>query len=363
VGLCRGEIDMVSVELQNIVKKYRNVTAVDNVSFKVDHGEFFVLLGPSGCGKTTTLRIIAGLETPDSGRVLFDGRDVTNVPAKNRNIGMVFQSYAVWPHMKVYDNIALPLQIKKLSREEIEKRVKAAAQMVNIAHLLDRYPFQLSGGEKQRVAVARALAFEPNILLMDEPLSNLDALLRVQARAELVKLQKELKITTIYVTHDQTEAMVLADRVAVMNKGRIMQIGTPDEIYNRPVNRFVAHFIGTPPINFFTGTVEEGYINAGFLVIPFKNIPPGLVGKKVTIGIRPNDISTSPIEQGIPVKGNLVVAENLGSEFILHVAIGDVLLRALSKNKPAKEEITLYVDKTKLHIFSEEETRINILPA
>ena len=353
----------MTVELEKVTKQYGSVVAVDNVSFRVNRGELFVLLGPSGCGKTTTLRIVAGLETPDLGRVLFDGKDVTSVPARKRNVAMVFQSYAVWPHMKVYDNIALPLQIKKLPREEIDRRVKSAAEMLNIAHLLDRYPAQLSGGERQRVAVARALAFEPGVLLMDEPLSNLDALLRVQARAELVKLQRELKITTIYVTHDQTEAMVLADRVAVMNKGRVMQIGTPDEIYNRPTNRFVAHFIGTPPINFFAGTVEEGSINAGFLVIPFKNIPPGLVGKRVTIGIRPNDISTSPIEQGIPVKGNLVVAENLGSEFILHIDVGGFVLRALSKNKPAEEEVTLYVDKTKLHIFSEEETRINILPA
>jgi multiple sugar transport system ATP-binding protein len=319
---------MVTVELENVTKQYGSVIAVDNVSFRVNHGELFVLLGPSGCGKTTTLRIVVGLETPDRGRVLFDEKDVTNVPARKRNVAMVFQSYAVWPHMKVYDNIALPLQIKKLPREEIDRRIKSVAEMLNIAHLLDRYPTQLSGGERQRVAVARALAFEPGVLLMDEPLSNLDALLRVQARAELVKLQRELKITTIYVTHDQTEAMVLADRVAVMNKGRVMQISTPDEIYNKPANRFVAHFVGSPLMNFFEGKVEEDSINVGFAKIPYKSIPLELVGKRVTIGIRPSDILTTPTEQSIPVKGTLIIAENLGSEFILHVDIGGgVILR------------------------------------
>ncbi|MEM2410213.1 MAG: ABC transporter ATP-binding protein, partial [Thermofilaceae archaeon] len=225
---------MVRVNLEGVTKRFGNVLAVDNVTLTVESEEFFVLLGPSGCGKTTTLRIVAGLETPDAGRVLFDGVDVTQVPARKRGVAMVFQSYAVWPHMKVFENIAMPLRIRKLPESEIAERVKRVAEILQIDHLLDRYPFQLSGGERQRVAVARALAVEPKVLLMDEPLSNLDALLRVTARAELKRLQKKLRITTLYVTHDQVEAMVLADRIAVMNKGRLVQVGTPDEIYREP---------------------------------------------------------------------------------------------------------------------------------
>jgi len=351
---------VVRVDLENVTKRFGNVVAVDNVSFSVEHGELFVLLGPSGCGKTTTLRIIAGLETPDSGRVLFNNRDVTLIPARRRNVAMVFQSYAVWPHMKVFDNIALPLKIKKMPREEIEKRVKFAAEMLSINHLLERYPFQLSGGERQRVAVARALVVDPDVLLMDEPLSNLDALLRVQARAELKKLQRDLKITTIYVTHDQVEAMVLADRIAVMNKGKIMQVGTSDEIYNRPASKFVAHFIGTPPMNFFEGVVEESFINVGFAKFPFKNIPIELIGKRVVVGIRPSDISVTPIVNSIQVKGYTILVENLGSEYILHVDVGGIVLRAISKIKPTSSEILLYLDQGKLHVFSEDETRLNL---
>ena len=347
------------VDLENVTKRFGNVVAVDNVSFSVEHGELFVLLGPSGCGKTTTLRIIAGLETPDSGRVLFNGRDVTHIPARRRNVAMVFQSYAVWPHMKVFDNIALPLKIKKLPREEIERRVKFATEILNITHLLERYPFQLSGGERQRVAVARALVVEPEVLLMDEPLSNLDALLRVQARAELKKLQRDLKITTIYVTHDQVEAMVLADRIAVMNRGKIIQVGTPDEIYNKPASKFVAHFIGSPPMNFFEGIVEEDAINVGFAKIPFKNISIKLVGKRVVVGIRPSDISVIPIANSVQVKGTTILVENLGSEYILHIDVGGVILRAISKTKPTSSEVILYLDKSKLHVFSEDETRVD----
>ena len=351
---------MVRVDLEDMTKRFGNITAVDHVSFSVEHGELFVLLGPSGCGKTTTLRIIAGLETPDLGRVLFNGKDVTHVPARRRNVAMVFQSYAVWPHMKVFDNIALPLKVRKLPREEIEKRVKFVAEMLQITNLLDRYPFQLSGGERQRVAVARALAVEPEVLLMDEPLSNLDALLRVQARAELKKLQRALKITTIYVTHDQVEAMVLADRIAIMNKGKIMQVGTPDEIYNKPANRFVAHFIGSPPMNFFEGIVEEDGVNAGFAKIPFKNIPVELIGKRVVVGIRPSDISLSPIASSIQVRGHIILVENLGGEYILHVDVGGVILRAISKIRPVNNEVLLYLDQNGLHLFGEDEKRLNL---
>lgn len=352
---------MVLVELENIVKKFGAVVAVDNVSFSVNHGEFFVLLGPSGCGKTTTLRIIAGLEIPDSGRVLFDKRDVTNIPPRLRNVAMVFQSYAVWPHMKVYENIALPLKIKKLPREEIDRRVKQVAEMLNITHLLEKYPFQLSGGERQRVAVARALAAQPDVLLMDEPLSNIDALLRVQARAELKRLQRNLKITTIYVTHDQIEAMVLADRIAVMNKGRVMQIGTPDDVYKRPQNKFVAHFIGTPPMNFFEGFVIDEGVDVGFTKIPFRSVPIELLGRRVTIGVRPSDIEIKPVENGIPLKGTIILIENLGDEYISHIDVGGVILRVQSRTRFHEgEEITIYLSRDKLHIFDESEKRIEL---
>ncbi|HDI02472.1 MAG TPA: sugar ABC transporter ATP-binding protein, partial [Ignisphaera sp.] len=218
---------MVNVKLENIRKTFGSVVAVDRIDLEIRDGEFMVLLGPSGCGKTTTLRIIAGLEKPDRGRVLFGDRDVTYLPPKDRNVSMVFQSYAVWPHMKVYDNIAFPLKIRRYPREEIDRRVRWAAELLKISDLLDRYPHQLSGGQRQRVAVARAIVVEPQVLLMDEPLSNLDAPLRALMRAEIKRLQKQLKITTIYVTHDQAEALTMADRIAVMNSGRIEQIGTP----------------------------------------------------------------------------------------------------------------------------------------
>ncbi|RLG87762.1 MAG: sugar ABC transporter ATP-binding protein, partial [Thermoprotei archaeon] len=242
---------MAKVTLNHVTKIFPpNTVAVDDVTFTVSHGEFFVLLGPSGCGKTTTLRIIAGLEKPTKGRVFIDDEDVTDLPPRARDVAMVFQTWALYPHMKVYDNIAFPLKLRKLPKDEIDRKVKEIAKILQIDHLLDRYPKQLSGGQQQRVALARALVRNPRVWLMDEPLSNLDALLRVQMRAELKKLQKELKITTIYVTHDQVEAMTMADRIAVMNAGKILQIGTPYDIYHKPRTKFVGGFIGSPPMNF-----------------------------------------------------------------------------------------------------------------
>ncbi|HDI02270.1 MAG TPA: ABC transporter ATP-binding protein [Ignisphaera sp.] len=232
---------MSSVRLEHITKIFPpNVIAVNDANFEVSKGEFFVLLGPSGCGKTTTLRIIAGLEKPTKGRVFIDNEDVTDLPPRKRDVAMVFQTWALYPHMKVYDNIAFPLKLRKVPMNEIDRKVREVARLLRIEELLDRYPRQLSGGQQQRVALARALVRNPRVWLMDEPLSNLDALLRVQMRAELKKLQKELKITTIYVTHDQVEAMTMADRIAVMNAGRVLQIGTPHEIYHKPKMKFVA---------------------------------------------------------------------------------------------------------------------------
>ncbi|MEM4563275.1 MAG: ABC transporter ATP-binding protein, partial [Thermofilum sp.] len=238
---------MVTVRLENVSKIFRGgVEAVRDLNLEVKDGEFMVLLGPSGCGKTTTLLMIAGVYKPSKGYIYFDDKIVNDLEPKDRNIGMVFQSYALYPHMTVYENIAFPLRLKKLPKEEIDRRVREAASMLRIENLLDRRPSQLSGGQQQRVALARAIVKRPSLFLMDEPLSNLDAKIRVEVRAELKRLQRELGITTIYVTHDQAEAMSLADRIAVMNEGRLQQVGTPDELYYKPANTFVAGFIGAP---------------------------------------------------------------------------------------------------------------------
>ena len=235
---------MVEVKLQKVTKRFGKVVAVDSVTLSIKEGEFFTFLGPSGCGKTTTLRVIAGLEYPDGGKIFFDDEDVTDLPPYKRNTGMVFQNYALWPHMTVFENVAYGLKIRGYSKSEIRKRVLEVLELVKLKGLEDRYPTQLSGGQQQRVALARALVIEPKVLLLDEPLSNLDARLRIEMREELKKLQKKLKITTIYVTHDQEEALVISDRIAVMNQGKIMQVGEPNEVYRRPKNLFVATFLG-----------------------------------------------------------------------------------------------------------------------
>ncbi|MEM2129854.1 MAG: ABC transporter ATP-binding protein [Candidatus Bathyarchaeia archaeon] len=245
---------MVKVALKEITKRFGEVLAADNITLEINNGEFFTFLGPSGCGKTTTLRIIAGLEFPDSGKLFFDDDDVTNLPTYKRNTGMVFQNYALWPHMSVFNNIAYGLKIRKISKEETKERVQKVLNLVNLSGLENRYPTQLSGGQQQRVALARALVIEPKVLLLDEPLSNLDAKLRLRMREEIKDLQKRLKITTIYVTHDQEEAMVISDRIAIQNKGKILQVETPTEIYNRPRSLFVATFIGG-------GSLLEGTAN------------------------------------------------------------------------------------------------------
>jgi spermidine/putrescine ABC transporter ATP-binding subunit len=252
---------MVRVKLENVYKRFGSVVAVDNVCLDILEGEFFTILGPSGCGKTTTLRIIAGLERVDSGRVLFDDVDVTNTPPYLRGTGMVFQNYALWPHMTVFDNVAFGLKIRKVGKDEIRRRVKEVLELVKLSGLEDRYPHQLSGGQQQRVALARALVIEPKVLLLDEPLSNLDAKLRVEMRGELKSLQRRLKITTIYVTHDQDEALTLSDRIAIMNNGRILQVSTPIDIYNKPRDLFVASFIGRCTV--LIGVVQnrsDGYL-------------------------------------------------------------------------------------------------------
>ncbi len=255
---------MPDLVVEDIVKRYGRVVAVDRISFRVMDGEIMSLLGPSGCGKTTTLRIIAGLTRQDKGRVLLGDKDITDLPPEKREMGMVFQNYALWPHMTVYDNVAFPLRARGVDEEEVRRRVREALEMVKLYDMKDRYPHQLSGGQQQRVALARALAVQPRVLLLDEPLSNLDAKLREEMRFELRELQKRLRITAVYVTHDQAEALALSDRLAVMNAGKIMQLGTPREIYEEPANIFVADFIGK--INFIEGYLEE-FLGDGYVLV------------------------------------------------------------------------------------------------
>lgn len=288
---------MTKVRLENVTKIYGNVVAVDHVNLEIESGELFTLLGPSGCGKTTTLRIIAGFEVPEEGRVYFDDVDVTFLKPYHRNTAMVFQNYALWPHMTVYDNIAYGLRLKKkklkLTEEDIRERVKWALELVKLEGLERRYPLQLSGGQQQRVALARALVVEPRVLLLDEPLSNLDAKLRIEMREEIKRLQKKLGITTIYVTHDQLEAMSISDRIAVMNRGRLLQYGTPRDVYFRPTSLFVADFIGRS--NILKGTIvgfEDDYarvyveeLDAEIKAVPTSDKVRGK--KEVSVVIRP----------------------------------------------------------------------------
>ncbi len=357
---------MVDVHLKGITKRFGRTVAVNNLTLDVEDGEFIVLLGPSGCGKTTTLRIIAGLERPTEGRVFFGDRDVTDLPPRKRNVSMVFQSYAVWPHMTVYDNIAFPLKIKGVPKNEIERKVKWAASLLQIDDLLDRYPHQLSGGQRQRVAVARAIVVEPDVLLMDEPLSNLDALLRVKMRSELKKLQRRIKVTTIYVTHDQVEAMTMGDRIAVLNKGRLMQVGTPYEVYHHPANLFVAGFVGTPQMNFIEATVSESeggiVLDAGDFRVGTTPSQSALlrsyIGKTVIMGVRPEHIY--PVDRvagkGVfqEVSGVVDFVERLGSDTIIHLNTGrNIIVVKVSGvyNTDIGDKLRVVIDVEKIHVF------------
>ncbi|RLG87835.1 MAG: sugar ABC transporter ATP-binding protein [Thermoprotei archaeon] len=351
---------MVRVKLINLTKIFGKVIAVDHINLTISDGEFVALLGPSGCGKTTTLLLIAGIYKPTKGEIYFDDKLVNDLDPKDRNVGMVFQSYALYPHMSVYDNIAFPLKLKKIPKNEIDKKVKEVAKFLHIEELLSRKPFQLSGGQQQRVALARALVKEPDIFLLDEPLSNLDAKLRIEMRAELKRLQKELGITTIYVTHDQVEAMTMADRIAVMNRGRIMQVGTPDDLYNKPVNTFVAGFIGSPPMNLFEADLKtignEVYIEAAFgkLKITHEALRNVLMEKagtsRVIVGIRPEDI----IVGNGDLEGEIYAIEPLGRELLIDIRVGDQLIRALTSPSfrgIAGERIRFTFNYDKIHIF------------
>ncbi|MET8143828.1 ABC transporter ATP-binding protein [Sphaerisporangium sp. NPDC005288] len=309
------------ISLHGLTKEFPGgVRAVDALDLEIADGEFFALLGPSGCGKTTLLRTIAGLETPTSGSVTIGSADVTALPPGRRDVAMVFQDYALFPHMDVTANIAYPLRIKKVPRAEREDKAAATAARLSLSELLARRPGQLSGGQQQRVALARAIACHPTVFLFDEPLSNLDARMRLEARTFLKRLQRELAVTTVFVTHDQSEALAMADRIAVMSAGRIMQVGTPSEVFQRPSSTFVASFIGSTPMNLLPGVVQDGALRVAGAVLP---LPEGLAeGEEIVYGLRPEymDLSCSAREDAFA--GRVSVVENLGTSFLVTLEVG-----------------------------------------
>ncbi len=369
---------MARVRLKNLTKHFGDVVAVDNVTLDIADREFLTLLGPSGCGKTTLLNMIAGLESPTAGEVWFDDRNVTAVPPERRDIAMVFQTYALYPHMSVFDNVAFGLKMRGVPAEDRKRLVLAASKTMEIEHLLDRKPRALSGGQRQRVALARAIVRDPGVFLLDEPLSNLDAQLRVVMRTELKRLHGELEMTFVYVTHDQAESLILADRIVVMQDGQIQQIGTPESIYDCPANTFVAGFVGSPPINLLRGTLEQSAEGAWRVVgegyacgVPVSMIermkPPE--GREVFLGVRAEDIgigeATSSIEPDAAagnfdptgVRAKVVVREPMGSDLYLTVDVGgtNVKVRTRPENLLDRgDNVGLYFDPGKIHLFNGE---------
>lgn len=355
---------MANLSLRNINKIYENkVQAVFDFNLDIEDQEFIVFVGPSGCGKSTTLRMIAGLEEITSGELLIDNQKMNDVLPKDRDIAMVFQSYALYPHMTVYDNMAFGLKLRKMSKEEIEQRVNHAAEILEITPYLKRKPKALSGGQRQRVALGRAIVRNAKVFLMDEPLSNLDAKLRVAMRTEIIKLHKSIGATTVYVTHDQTEAMTMATRIVVMKDGYIQQIGSPKEIYNHPANMFVAGFMGSPAMNFLQGhCVSENSIeiDGKSFHIPgmFKDALKPYVNKNIVLGIRPEDIHDEHIVADTfpdtPFDYHVEVSELLGHEFILHGTFGKQILDAKVASRlevQPGDTIQLSMDSAKMHFF------------
>jgi ABC-type sugar transport system ATPase subunit len=340
---------MAQITLSNVTKQFGHVTAVNDVTLTIEDGEFFALLGPSGCGKTTTLRLIVGLEKPTAGRVLIGGRDVTELPPRARDAAMVFQDYALYPHMTILDNIGYPLKVRHVGRQEIGERVAEVARSLQVGELLERRPAQLSGGQQQRAAVARAVVHRPQVFLFDEPLSNLDAKLRLEARGFLKHLQNELGITSVYVTHDQAEAMALVHRMAVMNEGQIIQVGTPLEVYRHPQTTFVAGFIGNPPMNLLPCRLEldaeAAHLQGGSFRVDVTPLRDRLAaalhhGDSVTLGVRPEHLNLCALDAPSSLPGQVYSYQPLGAEFLVLLLIDGVTvtIRLFTDEPPPEAE-------------------------
>jgi ABC-type sugar transport system ATPase subunit len=375
---------LTTLRIRNLTKKYGNVTALENFSLDINSGEFMVLLGPSGCGKTTVLRCVSGLTDPTGGEIFIGNELVNDLPPKDRDVAMVFQNYSLYPHMNVYENIAFPLKMRKTERHKIDERVRNIANLLNIESLLDRKPKEISGGQMQRVALGRALVRKPKIFLMDEPLSNLDAKLRTEMRVEIKKLQKKVGITTLYITHDQVEAMSMADSIGVMQSGRLHQLGSPNTIYNLPANQFVASFIGMPPMNFIECKIirkaSEIYLTLSpwhgtdtkqdnVLDVPniLADILTNLQEDTILLGIRPKDILLLKSNQefhGLKLKGQISFMEMLGDESIAELRLGENLIKTTNINStldelPVSSEVTLGVSEDKIGLFTKDGNRID----
>ena len=345
---------MANVSLRDLGKSFGNTTVLRDINLEIADGEFVVLVGPSGCGKSTTLRIIAGLEEASVGEIEIAGRQVNNLEPKERNIAMVFQNYAIYPHMTVRKNIGFGLRTSRLGRADKNKRLEEVASILDMTDLLDRKPAQLSGGQRQRVAIGRAMVRDPAVFLFDEPLSNLDAQLRTQMRLEIKRLHQRVGNTIIFVTHDQVEAMTMADRIVIMNDGMIQQVGTPSEVYHKPANTFVAQFIGAPSMNMIAAeTTESGLrlFNGATIDISFENSAPG---RPVILGVRPEDFLVG--DSAALIEGQVSVCEPLGAETLLHVAINgtEVIAKASGRNAPDVAAVVgLSVDPKTMHIFDQ----------
>ena len=366
---------MGDVKLENVYKRYEDVTAVDDMNIHIRDGEFVCLVGPSGCGKSTTMEMVAGLTIPSEGQVYIGGREVTNLPPKDRGIAMVFQNIALFPHMDVYDNISFGLRLRDFDKEEIDRRVERAAEIVQITNMLDRMPDEMSGGQRQRVAIARAIVRNPEVFLMDEPLANLDAKLRVHMRTELQRLHKELQTTIIYVTHDQAEAMTMSDRIAVIDSGNLQQIDPPLVCYNEPANMFVATFIGSPAMNMLDGRItEDGWSNDN-ISVDFDPSQYGVTpGDEVAMGIRPEDVYPVDKAGGLESQTKVIsadtdVMEPMGDETFIYLLLSEdaevdleegsgsgQLLMSVSPDTAIEEDQTIEVvlDRSKVHLFDRE---------
>lgn len=355
---------MASVTVNNIRKSYGHFDVLHGVNIDIQDGEFVILVGPSGCGKSTLLRMIAGLEEISGGEISIGTRVVNDVAPKERDIAMVFQSYALYPHLTVEANMGFSLKLAKAQKEEIRERVRQAAQILGLEHLLDRYPRNLSGGQRQRVAMGRAIVRQPQVFLFDEPLSNLDAKLRVQMRSEIKQLHQRLKTTTIYVTHDQIEAMTMADKIVVMRDGNVEQVGSPLELYDRPANLFVAGFIGSPGMNFIRGTIAEGsepaFRSESGVLLPLPSAPPVEAGRELILGIRPEHISVA----ASGIKGRVALIEPTGAETQVTVMLGTTPVIASIRERiemHTDDEVAIRMDTSALHIFdAKTERRIDM---